>query len=371
MSLDILYSAEYLPRINSISIQLSNIKLNLIESIEISNSNILLITYLSKLYSFKLPSSCSNYNDLKPILSQSGDVISFKLQSTTNNDTNNSTIDQFNDNYKWNNKFISNILDYKPSLKCYNCDHVIVNLIHGSTKLKSMPSESWSEMMDFWHCHKPTTGSYSNNEILNRFNQFKPNLNDLIIGCNYFIINYKQYENESLKLSDGNNDVCCSFCDFKIGKIDENTGNCQLIKWFLKLNYTIDNELIIDDFKPSLFIYNYLLDSINSTAIRYYLFTSTSGDRILIWCFNFGLKLSINDLNLNNCLKIFYSTSNSDIDSFLNDGKSINLNNLDQFELDSIIFNDLISNLNKINKLLPINKFTSTIWKISYLSLDL
>lgn len=49
-------------------------------------------------------------------------------------------------------------LDLKPGVDviCRECDTVIVP----KAKLrewKDLPSENWAEMMEFWHCHKPTT----------------------------------------------------------------------------------------------------------------------------------------------------------------------------------------------------------------------
>lgn len=49
-------------------------------------------------------------------------------------------------------------LDLKPGVDvtCRECDAVLVP----KTRLrewKDLPSENWAEMMEFWHCHKPTT----------------------------------------------------------------------------------------------------------------------------------------------------------------------------------------------------------------------
>lgn len=48
---------------------------------------------------------------------------------------------------------------------CRTCGQIVV----GREKLevwKDLPSENWAEMMEFWHCHKPTTtnGSHDNNK---------------------------------------------------------------------------------------------------------------------------------------------------------------------------------------------------------------
>lgn len=47
--------------------------------------------------------------------------------------------------------------DLKPGLRvaCRGCDETIIT---GDTikMFKDLPSENWAEMMEFWHCHKPT-----------------------------------------------------------------------------------------------------------------------------------------------------------------------------------------------------------------------
>lgn len=49
----------------------------------------------------------------------------------------------------------ANILGRDTELFCRSCDETVVK--KGSIKIwKDLPSENWAEMMDFWHCHKPT-----------------------------------------------------------------------------------------------------------------------------------------------------------------------------------------------------------------------
>jgi hypothetical protein len=44
---------------------------------------------------------------------------------------------------------------------CRNCKAIIVK--RGSvTAWKDLPSENWAEMMDFWHCHKPSEHEHTN-----------------------------------------------------------------------------------------------------------------------------------------------------------------------------------------------------------------
>jgi len=38
-------------------------------------------------------------------------------------------------------------------ISCQNCQHVLLKSI---ATWKDLPSGNWADMMDFWHCHKPT-----------------------------------------------------------------------------------------------------------------------------------------------------------------------------------------------------------------------
>ena len=45
------------------------------------------------------------------------------------------------------------LLNPQTQIACRSCKNIIVN---GSvSSWKDLPNESWAEMMDFWHCHKP------------------------------------------------------------------------------------------------------------------------------------------------------------------------------------------------------------------------
>ena len=54
----------------------------------------------------------------------------------------------------------ANCLNAQTRIACSFCGAVIVG---GTVKTwKDLPSENWAEMMDFWHCHKPSNdGRYS------------------------------------------------------------------------------------------------------------------------------------------------------------------------------------------------------------------
>jgi len=50
-------------------------------------------------------------------------------------------------------------------IRCRQCDQVIVQ--RGEIRVwKDLPSENWAEMMEFWHCHKPSSHDQPQDEAL-------------------------------------------------------------------------------------------------------------------------------------------------------------------------------------------------------------
>lgn len=77
--------------------------------------------------------------------------------------------------------------DSRHSLQCSECSTEIVapNLI-GSWK--AMPSETWAEMMDFWHCHKPDDGIGLYNKAY-AVSKFIPTRRAAFVGLSYILFN--------------------------------------------------------------------------------------------------------------------------------------------------------------------------------------
>lgn len=260
--------------------------------------------------------------------------------------------------------------------QCYKCDFQILDL-NTTNKINCMPSEIWAEMMEYWHCHKPNTDHGHNhdhdheNQKNNRYNtNLRPSKNSIIVGPYYILLN--QQDVHSINID--SNYVYCKNCGYDIGIVDEDSHLVKIWKYDIKLAYEDEiegcdgdgGELEIEKFRPFLQIYEILLDSVSSTAIRYYLIQdqANDGNFLNIWVFNFGVEIKLLpiDFEFKGCLKIMY---NKDLNFFKE-----NNNTFDTIIVPSKVFNDFEQILKDITINLPINLQKMTDWSVSYLPSD-
>lgn len=254
------------------------------------------------------------------------------------------------DMYPWTAKDISNS---KSDFKCHKCNSIIIN--HSDIKkVHPMPSELWSEMMEFWHCHKPNEGEeFLSQKISQRFNSFSPRDYNLLIGSYYIIINPKDW---GLK-----DDLKCK-CGEILGEMDTNLNNFKLFKWKLKWDLTC----VV--FNPCKFVTLKLLDEINSTGIRFYILKTETRKPILIWCFNNGININSNGVQYENCLKLFYKLGD-DVNQFIKDQDLIGLHRYTTIEIEWVeVFDDFMNRLLGINSTLPTNQSQFNDWFIGYIN---
>lgn len=115
----------------------------------------------------------------------------------------------------------------KFSLRC-QCDSKIVNS-PSIFEWKALPSENWAEMMDFWHCHKPDTGTdqYNKSYAASRFVPYK---GCIFVGLTYFYI----FPSDSQNIIIANDQIKCSHCS-KILGIREDPHTLRIWKWNLQV----------------------------------------------------------------------------------------------------------------------------------------
>lgn len=260
--------------------------------------------------------------------------------------------EETSDNYPWSYKQIQSS---EANFLCKSCGSAIIPRSKVG-KIKPMPSESWSEMLDLWHCHKPTELEYQSAKLNEKFTKFKPRKNELLIGSYYITVNGDYWE---LPSDDGS--VFCPSCKSMTGVVDEDSNGSKLFKW--KLSWS-------EPFESYQFIQLKLLNEINSTSIRFY----TIKNKVLIWCFNFGLDVSINDTKIPNCIKICYKLGTDEVNKFIQDQELVGLYRYQELELGELpgsvadgTVDDLINRLTEINSQLPatVQKFND--WNVSYL----
>ncbi|AQZ15687.1 YJR141W [Zygosaccharomyces parabailii] len=233
-------------------------------------------------------------------------------------------------------------------LCCLQCGKEIINQ-QNCTKINEMPSEFWTELMDYWHCHKPTSvtsGFYSL-----RKNSLRPCLNEILIGESFF-----QALEDTLagRITVKDSSVLCAECGELLGK-SVNDHMYRLYKWKLRL---IREGLSDETFPPAQEIVSVLLNCTRANSTRYMLLKSEK-KQLLIWLFALGSEVTLgNNRILKGCLKIFYTT-----DVQLKVGFKTNI---EEEEVNLIPFENFICGLKDVNSILPASKRKFGPWDVAY-----
>lgn len=341
------YFVELLSRIGSVSIFVESDEgeeLNISKLSQVDEQLIkleLLNSHQSVLF-IPLPITIPIISNIESCFVVKNGSISIRLPITNTNSVDRSTNQLMNmsSNYKWSSKFFQKI--NKFVLNCLKCD--ILRIDSNEISLMSeMPSELWAEMMDFWHCHKPHH-DHDHSHNTERFSSLKPIENGIIAGSYYFAFNINDKVVQNLK--NDKNKIFCSNCNSIIGEFDTSSGLQKIFKWSLSLNYCGSKDI----YEPHNYIYNSLLDTINSNATRIIEFSNFNEDKkILIWVFNVGIDFIISGSKIyRNGLKVYYTTDLDNIEQ-----ERIDRGELEQIKTFDVVIEETINHLQKFNSELP------------------
>lgn len=237
-------------------------------------------------------------------------------------------------------------------LCCTSCGCNIIDQ-ENCGKLNEMPSEFWMELMDYWHCHKPTnpgnegqSSSYSA-----RYNSLKPSLNEILIGGSFFLAQSNTFNGRVTSNGGVLNCVKCS------GLLGEKTKDYlyKLYKWRMRL---CCNGRQDDVFSPEQDVIFTLLNHLKGHSTRYVLLKC--GDlQILVWLFAVGIDVTLpNNHIMNNCMKILYRTDSANEIR----GKQ----NVDEAEVKTTPMELFIQGLENVHGILPSSTKKIDLWKVSY-----
>lgn len=343
------YFVEYLPRLKTTTVQIE-IPREKVQSVEIKNDSILINSNLT----IKLPNEVKAAQTSPTITAATSGATSLRIRDNQVGFLANDSVESLlQDQYQWN---VDNIQKYHmgDAVKCSNCGCLVIDLKQVK-KLLPMPSELWYEMLDFWHCHKPTVEN-SSIGLLKKFNQLKPNPKNMIIGSYYFIINPEDWADIEI-YGEENSLVRCRSCHELLGELDSNIGSYKLLKWQLE----VGNE----QFKPYSYISLKLVEEMNYSAVRVFRVVDEKSKRSLqVWCFGLGIDVNSDTLGvMKNCLKILYR------DDAFEDHKEGGNNGEILIEY-AKPFDDFHEWLSKINRSLPENLREYNGWRISYIPMQ-
>lgn len=173
----------------------------------------------------------------------------------------------------------SELSKQKVVVKCRHCDKVLTESI---STWKQLPSEHWAELMDFWHCHKPHTHSEEFNPAY-AVNKFEPQPSLAYVSDAYLLIHPDDL------------DACEHVSGEKIWKWDITLCGAQ-----------------IESYPTQVFAASILCELIDSHAI--YSFHIQDPDqqlRLLVWVFNRDLHYTSTGQPPKHGLKVMYSVEPS------------------------------------------------------------
>lgn len=317
-----MYLCEYLPRLNAVSVTIDfKEDVKDITGLSIKGSALVLSTNKEYTVDLPVPGVGLQLQNLKKA-DNNVLMISFKCPTKSQSDNFMNLLE----NQLWSCKdLLKTPKDVQNknlfTFKCLDCKASIID----STKMikfSDLPSELWSEMMDFWHCHKPHTHEPNSK---NYNGEITPQLDLIIIG-NYYLLVNKSQTVPSLKV-DGNAVKC--ECGATVG---ETTATAlKIFKWKLVLEYGTTTE----NYPPYLYVYNILLDKINLHATR-----KIVVNNYLIWIFNIGIDATFEGVKLTNALKVLYCKTDDKVYE-------------EQITVDQEVFEGFIKELETINKSFP------------------
>ncbi|ODQ79410.1 hypothetical protein BABINDRAFT_167275 [Babjeviella inositovora NRRL Y-12698] len=260
------------------------------------------------------------------------------------------------DHVKWSTKDIKAKLSGSKLGFTFNCGKCNATILIDTqvTAFHDLPSELWLEMMDFWHCHKPETGEIHG--TANRYTKLRPRANGVIIGSYYLLTNADDFPSITV-VGDA---AQCTACAYELGNMDDDL-LVKLFKWNLILVVKGSEEMYL----PYYHAYGVMLDAINSQASRVYQVKNESEEsEMLVWVFNVGINLTLSGRELTNCLKIMYMRPGDGYREEIERRRD----GLEVIGLSEVVYKSLVETLDDVHENLPQCQDQFMGWNVSYLS---
>lgn len=242
------------------------------------------------------------------------------------------------------------------TLNCAQCHSPIISR-QNCSRLNDMPSEYWKELMDYWHCHKPTKEGTQENIYSNMYNSLQPATNEILIGGSYFLSTF-----ETLKdiVITKNSDIVCNQCKEVLGELQQDN-LYKIHKWNLELK--CENNTVNDTFSPVDDVLLSLVNYARDQSGRYVL-VKHGTSQVLLWLFSSDLQVILNNKrHMSNAMKILYSTDRELI------SRTCDGHNVDEVTVKTLPFNACLMELNQTNSYLPDIISTFGPWSVSYAEL--
>lgn len=245
---------------------------------------------------------------------------------------------------------------------CSNCRTKVIEC-KGISKWRQLPSETWAEMMDFWHCHKPADGSTEFNPSY-AVSRFIPSQGMPFVGATYFTFDNSDV---SLDLDRSSTVVACA-CGNQLGTREADANWVKLWKWQLAFESQSAADMIPTEYPYSAYVSVTLAELIDSHASYTFMLEpdtpeNESGKRALIWVFNADIVFtSSSSPTPKRAFKVFYSACEDDIELLQKTRPDI-----EEVNFPPTVIDGIIDELKQSTKSLPCNYKGFAKWQVGFL----
>ena len=244
----------------------------------------------------------------------------------------------------------------RAELRCAACDGLLVTG-EACRRVSAMPSEFWTELMDYWHCHKPADESAGAQQYLTKYNALLPADGELLVGDTFVTVGEGLL---SEKLAMSGTAVLCKACRAPLGAVTREK-LLRLHKWNL---VQVRSDGSRKKYRQASAVVAGLLSALNSHAARVVHLRAERGSQIALWVFNVGLDVSTADGLIRCGLKILYT---DDVESVTHapSGRQ----HIESMTMPDACFDDFVKRLETTNATLPLRCGKMGNWNVSYISM--
>lgn len=281
----------------------------------------------------------------------------------------------------WPSSYLTSFQSSESQFCCQQCDSAILSC-SGISAWKALPSETWAEMMDFWHCHKPAepegkVASFNSSYSISAFHAYP---STALVGLSYIFFHPSQFiSTKAYDVKENTSGakypvVCCAKCSTWLGYM-EFADTFKIYKWNLRLKSRVEVPLnypgyyyvssTIEELIASHGVYSFSL-SLEDYSTEHQALQTKDAEIALIWVFNPDFQYCTNSTTgeVDRGLKVFYSVDTCVIPSLKQKRGDV-----EQLFFPQKIINDLLQHLDKNSNLYP--KESQNIgqdWKVSLLN---
>ncbi|AGO10373.1 AaceriABL082Cp [[Ashbya] aceris (nom. inval.)] len=241
-------------------------------------------------------------------------------------------------------------------LRCAACDGLLITG-EACKRISAMPSEFWTELMDYWHCHKPADESAGAQQYLTKYNALLPADGELLVGDTFVTLG-EGLLSEKLRTND--TVVICEACSAPLGVVTRER-LLRLHKWNL---VQVRSNGVRKRYRQASAVVAGLLSVLNSHAARVVHLRAESGSQLALWVFNVGLDVATPDGLIRCGLKILYT---HDVESTMHapSGRQ----HIEPMTMPDACFDDFVKHLETTNATLPPRCGKMGNWHISYIGM--